>query len=279
MTKSLQLLTGSLLARFLQIRSYKLDYNWAGTNLKLIHTVLWFVDSGSITIEVNGVRYRGDTGDLFVLPAGSVITFRAITASLCVISVNMDASISIMPGRLWTEVLRIPVKIHGLGEQLKTDLAKMLQAAKEPGIGQHLIQQAELLRLLYSVLNRPETRVGSEPDMFRGAGDSRIHTVIGYLTANPSLMPDVRELASLVQLSESHLRKLFVESTGLPPNRFVHQLKLEQAKEQLVSTDNRVSDIAFRLGFGDANYFARLFRDKVGVTPQQYRRKYRLFHL
>ncbi|GIQ62409.1 hypothetical protein PACILC2_09770 [Paenibacillus cisolokensis] len=42
----------------------------------------------------------------------------------------------------------------------------------------------------------------------------------------------------------------------------------------LVRSDARISDIAYRLGFADPNYFSRLFKNKTGFTPLQYRQKY-----
>jgi AraC-like DNA-binding protein len=67
-----------------------------------------------------------------------------------------------------------------------------------------------------------------------------------------------------------------MSSGGVFPQAFVHRMKLEEAKRRLAESDARVSEIGFQLGFADANYFARLFKEKIGLTPQQYRQKYRM---
>ena len=49
-------------------------------------------------------------------------------------------------------------------------------------------------------------------------------------------------------------------------------IRLQRAALELVSTDHTVTEIAFRCGFSDGNYFKDAFKKKYGVTPREYRK-------
>ena len=75
----------------------------------------------------------------------------------------------------------------------------------------------------------------------------------------------------LFRSSPSSLRRLFKEHTGKSPGAFVKDLRMTTAARRLLVTDQRISAIAYELGFDDPNYFARIFKSVFGVSPQEYR--------
>ena len=50
---------------------------------------------------------------------------------------------------------------------------------------------------------------------------------------------------------------------------------MERAKRYLLETDDSMLSIALSVGFRDANYFARVFRQLIGIQPTEFRRRYR----
>ena len=59
----------------------------------------------------------------------------------------------------------------------------------------------------------------------------------------------------------------------MAPLQFITQKKIEKAQLLLVTDDRTVQDIAQAVGYSDSSYFVRLFKKKVGMTPQEYRNK------
>jgi len=57
--------------------------------------------------------------------------------------------------------------------------------------------------------------------------------------------------------------------------REVHTLRLEESKHTLETTDLPIEAVANEAGYEDASFFGRLFRRKVGLTPAQYRKRFR----
>ena len=80
----------------------------------------------------------------------------------------------------------------------------------------------------------------------------------------------IGEIAKACAISESGLRRLFRQRTGLSPTEYRMRMKIRQAQYLLDSTELTVEQIAERLGFFDAAYFCKVFRARVGETPRQY---------
>jgi AraC family transcriptional regulator len=79
-------------------------------------------------------------------------------------------------------------------------------------------------------------------------------------------------LANQVGMSRFHFARAFKSSAGVPPYRFLIQLRIEKARELLELTNLPITYIAAQIGYDDPGYFARLFRNNVWITPAQYRR-------
>jgi AraC-like DNA-binding protein len=84
-------------------------------------------------------------------------------------------------------------------------------------------------------------------------------------------MPSVKYLAGKVNLSPGYLSDLLKKETGLNAQDHIHYFIIEQAKNILLQTNQSVSEIAYSLGFEYPQYFSRLFKQKTGKTPLEYR--------
>lgn len=81
------------------------------------------------------------------------------------------------------------------------------------------------------------------------------------------------DIAGAVHMTEGYLGRLFREYTGLSPMAYLNKLRLEKAAELLASTDMNVTETSEKCGFGDPNYFARLFKKSFGKTPSQFKKE------
>ncbi len=84
-------------------------------------------------------------------------------------------------------------------------------------------------------------------------------------------LPTVKFLADAVNLSPGYLGDLLKKETGLNAQEHIHQMVIDLAKNTLVQTNQSVSEIAFQLGFEYPQYFSRLFKQKTGKTPLEFR--------
>jgi len=61
----------------------------------------------------------------------------------------------------------------------------------------------------------------------------------------------------------------------MSPLEYVQALRIEESKQILETTDLSVEAVAGQVGYEDSSFFGRLFRRKVGLTPAQYRKRFR----
>ncbi len=83
--------------------------------------------------------------------------------------------------------------------------------------------------------------------------------------------PTVKYLAEQVHLSPDYLSDLLKKETGKNAQDMIHFYLIEEAKNTLLSTSRSVSEIAYALGFEYPQYFNKLFKQKTGKTPLEFR--------
>ena len=101
--------------------------------------------------------------------------------------------------------------------------------------------------------------------------DERVLRVLEHLDAHLAEEVDVAGLATIAHLSPSRLAHLFSAQVGTPITRYVEAQRMELAARLLEMTGEPVSEVARRVGFRDALYFARRFRLRHSASPSAYR--------
>ena len=82
-------------------------------------------------------------------------------------------------------------------------------------------------------------------------------------------------LAADYHVSPSHLAHSFRQITGYSPMAYLMACRISAAKSDLGRTDLSIREIMERCGFGDESNFSRKFKSTVGMTPSEFRRRYR----
>lgn len=80
----------------------------------------------------------------------------------------------------------------------------------------------------------------------------------------------IPQLSQICNISETYFRKLFGSLLGTQPIRYINGLKIERAKELLLSGRYSVSQTAESCGYSDISLFSREFKNSVGVAPSQF---------
>jgi transcriptional regulator GlxA family with amidase domain len=94
------------------------------------------------------------------------------------------------------------------------------------------------------------------------------------IDADPGGDHRVPALAAKVAMSERHFLRRFTEEVGVTPARYVAQARVDAARRQLEASDESVTSIADRVGFGTAETMRRTFMRQIGAAPDHYRRRF-----
>jgi AraC family transcriptional regulator, transcriptional activator of pobA len=84
-------------------------------------------------------------------------------------------------------------------------------------------------------------------------------------------LPNIDYFSSLLNLSSGYLTDLLKKETGKTTKELIQIEVLEIAKTKLLNSNDTVNEIAYSLGFEYPQYFNRLFKSKLGMTPLEYR--------
>lgn len=100
-----------------------------------------------------------------------------------------------------------------------------------------------------------------------------IRKAIQYMRSHLQEKLTVKELAEETNLSISRFSHLFSEETGMSAMAYFRMEKIESARQMLKDSEYTVHEIATILGFSSESHFIRTFREQIGMTPGEYRRK------
>lgn len=81
----------------------------------------------------------------------------------------------------------------------------------------------------------------------------------------------IKEMADLVEFSESHFMRYFKEAMGISFIHYLREYRLTMAARLLLASEASILSIAEEVGFDNLSYFNRAFKDKYGMTPREYR--------
>ncbi len=100
-----------------------------------------------------------------------------------------------------------------------------------------------------------------------------MHRVARHIASNAEATFSVGQLAEMVGLSTPHFRRLFKRVIGYTPVQYQHHVKVNKAKDLLLSGECNVSEAAYQLGFDNVYYFSRLFKQVAHVSPSEFLRR------
>ena len=129
-----------------------------------------------------------------------------------------------------------------------------------------------LLALLAEVarMNRSSAEENIEE---KGKITNMISRAVDYISQ--CYMEDIRigDLAKACHISETHFRRVFTSYMHMSPLEYINKVRIQTACEILKKTDESIADIAYKCGFTTNSTFNRNFRQLMGMSPAEWRKR------
>lgn len=127
--------------------------------------------------------------------------------------------------------------------------------------------RAKALEMIYDLVTFLEDKHRDDPESDEKVSD-RVSTILLESLADP---PSIDDLASRLYLSRAALCSRFKRETGLGIHEYLAVQRLRQAESMLERSNRPVAEIARMVGYQHTSSFTKMFKEKVGVSPRQWR--------
>lgn len=155
--------------------------------------------------------------------------------------------------------------------QLESLLAQMLEENNIPDEYSYDLLSLQTMELLLTV-QRNGIFVYEQMKPFSDLSISTdIENALRYVAQNFSMTITLEEVAEEINLSPTYLSKKFKKVTGLTFKEYVNYIRIRQACQMLITTDDNITKIAVNCGFNSSNYFKDCFRRIIGISPRAFR--------
>lgn len=224
--------------------------------------------SGGGELKVRDITYPVREGDLLVLPKGVAHQYHADRSdpwSMYWAHFNGKSALAflqnLMPGQ---SSYVIPVGIHS---KLIADFESLLSVQQTGYQFARFLYASNLLAQILTYMAILVPKAGTQSGHYIDL--DKIH---GLMEQHLTDHIDLDTLAKSANLSKYHFAKKYKELTGQSPiQHFLHR-KMERACYLLDMSNDSVANISESLGYEDPQYFSRLFKKVIGISPRQYRR-------
>lgn len=241
------------------------------------------VTSGAVTVQIGTEIVGAVMGDIFYVPPGMVFrvdsvngpaTVRGMIFDAAIIGENLenfDAEIFYM----FEVQSRNKVIVFSEGHPLCPVLRKLMQESYEEYSIKDLCYKLPIRANIYSMmaaLLRFYCGSKDESDRIVYHNVLRLRPVITYIAEHFKEKIYIEELAKMINVSPDYFTKMFKDSIGKTPIDYINGLRINHSMRLLTTLDIPMAEIADIIGFCNANYFHKIFKQYMGTSPLAYRK-------
>ncbi|MDV4152108.1 AraC family transcriptional regulator [Clostridium sp. AL.422] len=279
----------SIRFNFLYIERYTFGKSWVYPENYLPYCMLRYIIKGEAVFSVDGKDVKVKKGDIVYLPFGSKISCHALDEDFAFYSIRFATSVNYDGGDLLTDCFHVPTVIHDIDDEGRIYFEKIYTWIKTNKDSRMFWVRGYLELIIGYVIDKCKNNIdinnknfviNEEFSLERIKNrtkksdvklDPRIQVVVDYIILHPTEQYTISKMSRMAELSESRFRTLFKQQIGKNPLEYLNEIRVMTAARKLLISGDNISDIAYEVGFEDANYFSRIFKKYFCITPKQYR--------
>ena len=281
-------LYSSMRFNFLYVDKYTFQENWAYPTSYIPYCMLRYILKGDAIFSINGEEFDVHEGQVAYIPEGCYLSCYSLSKEFQFISIRFSTTFRLENSDFLSEYFHIPRLTAQPSTEVLGYFMEVYQNATSKKASRMFSIRGNLELILASLVSEesifsskniqePESSFSLASIRHREArsalkSDSRIQVLVEYMVTHPTESFTIPSLCKMANISASTLLRLFKQHTGKTPRDFIRELRMVTAARQLLVTDERVSTIAYELGFDNLSHFSKKFKSVYGMSPQQYRK-------
>ena len=244
-------------------------------------TELAYILSGKGKYLVEGIEYSVNAGDLLICNPGvkhNHIVTNPKEPTIEFISGFTDFHFKNMP----PNSIKLPDNscILHTSAELKQEISMhcyaMIAEKESKQAGRYFMFKTHLMQMLLLVIREiaDVERTDQKGCNFESYNKSyAVNRIINYLNENYEHKISLEQIAHNMYLSPVYISKIFKEETGESPINYLIKIRLEKAKDILLSGDGgSIKNTANRVGYDDVYHFSKLFKKYYGISPLYFKK-------
>lgn len=260
-------------AKLLYISTAKFGGDWHSVPHTHSCAELFFVVGGSGQFRIGDAFYPVTSGDLVIVNSQVVHTETSLNASpmeYIVMGVeNLELSRTDKPDEHFCIV-----SLESNAAEVHTYLKAILKEIDTKAMGHEAICQELLNVLVILIMRHLNSTATLSPSPGHNSKEGAL--IRRYIKEHFRENLDLDTLAQIAHVSKYHLSHTFTKEYGISPISYLLSLRMQESRELLRTTNYPLSHIARVAGFSSPSYFSQRFRQAEGMSPAQYRQKYRV---
>ena len=287
-----QSLYSAMRFNFLYVDKYTFHSGWFFPEDYIPYCLLRFITRGEAVFKINGEEITVHKNEIAYIPEGAVMSCWALSDNIEFYSIRFCVTARLNDSDFLGEYFHIPTITKNAQESVLTYFQEIYQSATSQNPSRLFRIRGNLELILAYLTQRANAEGEAEAPSERDVPDAhsleairrrnaktqninrdpRIQVVVDYLTPHLNESFTIQSLSEMAQVSQTSFRRLFKAHTGKSPSDYIRELRMTSAARMLLTSDREIAEIGYQVGFSDANYFSRTFRQVFGVSPHQYRR-------
>ena len=216
---------------------------------------LTLVLEGALEYRINNRRVTVAESGLILLPPGTKRERLATEGKTVYVSYNFRTE----------ETLDIPLLLeNAIGKEIRM----MIYACNEIDRDRGEYARAALADMTSAILNAIRAEVTQ-------SGYSELtERILAYIHENYRKVLPLSKIAAQMNYSVAYCDQVFKRDIGVSIVRYLINYRIEKVKEYLIENLLSLKEIAERTGFGECNYLSRQFRQRTGISPLRFRKRF-----
>lgn len=242
------------------------------------------VTSGRVHAQVGSEYVDAERGDFMYIPHGLVFRVDATdgAASLRGIMFDVDIIANNMVN-YETEILYMfyvqsenSVNVISEGHPVYKVLQRCMAESYEEYLAKDVCYKLSIRANIYlsmTALLRYYCGSKNDSDRLVYRNVLRLRPVINYISEHSEEKIYVDKLAEIIMVSPDYFTKMFKDSIGKTPIEYINGIRVNKSMQMLLEGDASIAEVAERVGFCNSNYFHKIFKQFMGVSPLAYRKE------
>ncbi len=229
-----------------------------------------FVESGSLTVRYQGDNLHVGESYLVFIPPSTPCLIDSQTRTrtfACSFSVVSRIPLDIFDKTFFATGLKLP-----LLKRLTRASSLVFSDKKHTPLDEHLVKNCLEFLLIECVKPADKSIIDSNyPILGKGETANAAAAVLEYLSQNIDKSIRLEDIAEELFFSVSYVKTAFKKHTGKPVMQAFTELKIKRA-QRLIKKGMHFAKIASELGFSSSQYFSKVFKSVVKMTPSEYKK-------